>query len=586
MPLASRDTKMNHYRGRALLVRYLALGLLGAVCLGAGMSARAQTADILLVHGRIWTANPARPWVEALAIRGERILAVGSDDELQPLRGPSTQIIELGGRMAMPGIIDSHIHFLDGSLSLDQFALDDAATLDEVKRRIRAFAAAHPHRPWLLGHGWYYPVFKPANLPTKEILDALVPDRPVVVECYDGHSVWVNSKALAAAGITRATPDPRQEGLVVGVIVRDSKTGEPTGVLKEGAADIMRRLEPQPTHEGKLQALRAGLAEANRHGVTSGVNAGSSLEEVELYDELRQRGELTVRLRTALLLQPKLTPALLDEYEQARTRFNNDWVRAGAIKAYMDGVVESHTAGMLEPYTDDPKSTGFLNYDPEQFRKLVVELDRRHFQMMTHAIGDRAVRVTLDAYQAAEHSNGPRDRRFRIEHIEIIDPADIPRFGRLAVIASMQPFHCYPDEDTIATWAGAIGPKRLPYAWAWHDLVAAGARLAFGSDWPVVSLDPFIGIQNAVTRQTDDGQPPGGWVGRQKISIEQTLYAYTRDAAYAEFEDQAKGSLDPGKLADVIVLSQNLFETAPLEIRQTRVLATLVGGRIVYRTGL
>jgi predicted amidohydrolase YtcJ len=572
---------------RSSFARSLALGLFGAACLGIGVSAaRAQTADLLLEHGRIWTANPSRPWVEALAIRGERILAVGSNSEIERLHGPRTQVIELGGRMAMPGVIDSHIHFLDGSLSLDQFALDDAGTLDEVKRRIRAFAAAHPDRPWLLGHGWYYPVFKPANLPTKEILDELVPDRPVVVECFDAHSVWVNSKALALAGITRQTPDPRQEGLVIGVIVRDPKTGEPTGVLKEGAADIMRRLVPQPTREGKLKALRAGLAEAGRHGVTSGLNATGSIEEMELYDELRQQGELTVRMHTAMMLEPKLTPATLERYEQARTRFHDDWVRAGVIKAFMDGVVEAHTAGMLEPYTDDPKVSGFLNYDPEQFRKLVVELDRRRFQVMTHAIGDRAIRVTLDAYEAAERSNGARDRRFRIEHIEIINPADISRFGRLGVIASMQPFHCYPDEDTISIWAGAIGPKRLPYAWAWRDLAAAGARLAFGSDWPIVSLDPFIGLQNAVTRQDNKGNPSGGWVGHQKVTLNQALAAYTRDAAYAEFEDNVKGSLEVGKLADVIVLSQNLFETPALDIHKTRVVATVVGGRIVYRSVL
>ncbi len=572
------------FRGRTIAILFLFLASLGSDALG--QSPKGQPADLLFLHSRIYTCNPSRPWVQALAIRGERILAVGSDNELASFRGPRTRVIDLGGRMAMPGIIDSHIHFLDGSLALDQFALDDAHSVAEIQRRVKAYALAHPNRPWLLGRGWYYEVFKPSGLPTKQLLDEIIPDRPVVIECFDGHSVWVNSRALTLARITRDTPDPKESGVVVGTIVRDPETGEPTGVLKEAAMGLVRRVVPQPSRQEKLQALRRGLQEAGRHGLTSVLNATGSLEEMELYAELQRGGELALRTTTALGMQPQLTEKTLDLYEEARRRFQDEWVRGGVIKAFADGVVESHTAAMLEPYADAPKLSGSLNHAPDEFRKLVVELDRRHFQIITHAIGDRAIRTVLDAYNAAEQTNGPRDRRFRIEHIEIIDPADIPRFGWLGVIASMQPYHCYPDADTLDVWARNIGPARLPYSFAWHDLAAAGARLAFGSDWPVVSLDPFIGIQNAVTRQDQNGQPPGGWVGRQKVTLEQALAAYTRDAAFAEFEENLKGSLEPAKLGDVIVLSQNLFEISPLEIHKTTVQLTMVGGKIVYQAGL
>lgn len=570
------------------LPKILLLYLLAA-CLGGEAFARtrnAQAADLILLSGRIYTSNPAHPWAEALAIRGERVLAVGTNREIKEFRGPQTRVIDLGGRMAIPGIIDSHIHFLGGSLALDQVKLDDADTVEEIKRRLRAYIAVHPGPKWVLGRGWYYDVFKPARLPTKQILDEIFPDRPLALTCFDGHSVWVNSRALALAGITRETPDPVQAGVVVGSIVRDAVTGEPTGVLKEAAMALVRRVIPEPTREEKLEYLRRGLKEANRHGLTSVVNASGSLEEMGLYDELRRRGELTVRMAVSLPLAHELDEKKLETYEAGRQRFHDEWVRGGLIKAVLDGVVESHTAAMLEPYADDPKLSGSLNFTPDQFRKLVVELDRRQFQVLTHAIGDRAIRTALDAYQAAEETNGPRDRRFRIEHIETISPADIPRFGRLGVIASFQPYHCYPNRDTVETWGNAVGPKRLPYSFAWHDIAVAGARLAFGSDWPVVSLDPFIGIQNAVTRQDENGRPPEGWVGGQKVTLEQALAAYTRDAAFAEFEEGGKGSLEPGKLADVIVLSQDLFKVPPLAIHKTKVLLTVVGGKIVHREGI
>ncbi len=558
-----------------------------ALCLiafcGTLSAQKTSTADLILRNGHIYTSNPAQPWAEALAIRGNHIVAVGGEADVARRRGPRTQVIDLGGRMAMPGILDTHIHFLSGSQSLDQIYLDDADTAAEIQRRVKEYAAAHPDRKWLLGRGWVYNVFRPSGLPTKDILDQIVSDRPVVLENYDGHSIWVNTKALELAGITRQTPDPKEGDITVGTIVRDPATGEATGVLKEEAVELVNRVLPKPSREQNLAALRAGMKLANQHGVTSVLNATGDEEEMGLYSELHRRGELTVRTTTALGMEPKLTPTILARYESARRRFRGPWVRAGVIKAFADGVIESHTAGMLEPYSDDPSTSGSTNYTPEQFDGLVRELDRRGFQVITHAIGDRAIRMVLDAYEKSAAANGPRDRRFRIEHIESVNPADIPRFGKLGVIASMQPYHAYPEPNLDGIWARNVGPQRLPYSFAWHDIAAGGARLSFGSDWPVVSLDPFIGLQNAVTRQRSDGNPPGGWVGHQKVTLEQALAAYTRDAAYAQFEDKIKGSLETGKLADVIVLSQELFKIDPLAISKTAVLLTVVDGKIVWR---
>jgi len=484
--------------------------------------------------------------------------------------------------LAMPGIIDSHIHFLSGSLSLGQIFLDDARSAAEIQRRVKEYAAKHPDRKWLIGRGWAYDLFAPSGLPTKHIIDAVERDRPVVLENYDGHSYWVNSKALELAGITRATPDPKEGDLTVGIIVRDPATGEATGVLKERATRLIDNVIPPFRRDEKLAALRDGLCLANQHGLTSTLDANASVEEMELYAELHRRGQLTVRMTLSLGMEPKLTPEVLNRYESARRRFRGEWVRAGVIKAYMDGVIESHTAAMIDPYADDHSLIGSRNYTPEQFNGLVRELDRRKFQVITHAIGDLGIRTTLDAYEAAAQINGPRDRRFRIEHIENIHPADIPRFGKLGVIASMQPLHAYPGPNLEAIWGRNIGPARMPNSFPWQGIAKAGGRLNFGSDWPVVTLDPFEGIQNAVTRQRTDGTPAGGWVPEQRVTLDQALAAYTRDAAWGQFEENIKGTLTPGKLADVIVLSQDLFKISPLDIYKTKVVLTVVGGKVVH----
>lgn len=553
------------------------------------VEARAQptAADTVVVHGRVYTVNSKQPWAEAVAIRGDKIVAVGGAKDIEAYRGPATKVVDAGGRLVLPGFTDCHIHFLDGAYSLQLVQLGGAKDVPEIQRRVKAYADAHPNEPWVLGGGWTYPSVGPSNLPDKKYLDEIIPDRPVYLEAFDGHTWWANSKALQLAHITRNTANP--EG---GEIVRDPKTGEPTGALKEDTADaLVTKVIPLHSREEKLAAFRAGLKEANRAGLVrvhsaSGVGiASSDLQNADLLDELRKSGQLTVRMYLAYRAQPPtVTPAQLEEIDEARRKYHDEWISAGAVKFFMDGVVESHTAAMLTPYSDDPKLVGSLLWDPESYQRAVAELDKRGIQIFTHAIGDRAVRVTLDAYENAANKNGTHDRRHRVEHIETITAQDIPRFGKLGVIASFQPLHAYPDDDTLLVWARNAGPERTQRAWPWHSVENSGGVLAFGSDWPVVTLNPWEGVQNAVTRQTQEGNPPGGFVPQERISLEEAIRGYTLGAAIGGRREQAEGSLEPGKLADLIVVSQDLFQIKSNEISKTEVLLTIVGGKVVYES--
>jgi predicted amidohydrolase YtcJ len=422
-------------------------------------------------------------------------------------------------------------------------------------------------------------------MPDKKELDAVVPDRPAYIEGYDGHTWWANSKALAAAHITKATADPPG-----GTIVRDPATGEPTGAIKEDAADAMvRRAIPVPSREKKLQALRAGLRHANELGITrvhvmGGINVGAGdVADADLLDELRRNNELTVRFYLGYRFDPpEVTAHQLDEIEQARKRYHDDWIAAGGVKFFLDGVIETHTAAMLEPYSNAPSLSGGLLWEPDKYKAFVAELDRRGIQIFTHAIGDRAIRLALDAYQSAATKNGTKDARHRVEHIEDPSAADIPRFGQLGVMASMQPLHAYPGDDTLKSWLPAVGAERATRAWPWRSIQAAGGVLAFGSDWPVVTLSPWPGLQNAVTRQTTEGEPQGGWIPSESISIADAVKAYTLNAAFAGHREKTEGSLEPGKLADLIIVSQNVFEIDPHRLVDTKVIMTMVGGRVVY----
>ncbi len=536
-------------------------------------------ADLLVVNARIYTVNSQQPWAEALAIRGDKLIAVGSAKEIEAYRGPASKVIDAKGHLILPGFTDCHIHFMEGSLGLTHVLLDGAKTVAEIQKRVKEYAVAHPSLPWITGMGWVYPTFGPSALPNKKILDDVVPDRPVWLEAYDGHTSWANSKALALAGITRETPDPPN-----GKIVRD-QNGDATGALKESAGGLVSKFIPKPTREERLQALRLGLREANKHGLVRGHSAGGDFEYLDLYNQLREKDELTVRFYVAYFLDPpELTTKELELIEQARKTYHDDWISGGVVKTMVDGVIESHTAAMLEPYSDDPSQIGKLFWDPAKYKAAVTELDRRGLQIFTHAIGDKGVRLALDAYQQAADTNHTHDGRPRIEHIETIAASDIPRFGKQGVIASMQPLHAYPDDDTLLVWARNVGPERVKRAWVWKSIENSGGVLAFGSDWPVVTLNPWPGVQNALTRQTVEGNPPEGFVPTERISLEDTIKAYTLGAAFAGRREKTEGSLEPGKLADLIVIDRDLFKIEPSEIAKTQVLLTVVGGRVVYQS--
>ncbi|MBZ5702464.1 MAG: amidohydrolase [Acidobacteriia bacterium] len=542
-------------------------------------SAKTPVADTVVVHARVYTLNAGQPWAEAVAIRAGKIVAVGSDAEVGKLRGAGTKIIDAQGRLVLPGFVDSHIHFLDGSFSLGRVNLEGAKDPADIQQRLRAYAAQHPGTGWVLGRGWNYAMFGAVALPHKKYLDEIFPDRPVFIEGFDGHTYWANSKALALAGITRETPDPPN-----GSIVRDPQTGEATGALKEEAQALVARVVPKPTRAEKLAALRAGIHWANAHGLTRVHSAGGDFPELDLYDELRRHGDLTLRFTISYFLDPpELRPQDLEAIETARKKFHDEWMDTDVVKFMLDGVVEAHTAAMLTPYSDDPSVQGKLFWDPAKYRAAVAELDKRGLQLFTHSIGELAVRTALDAYENAAKVNHTHDRRPRIEHIETVAAADIPRFGKLGVIASMQPLHSYPDADTLEIWAHNAGPDRASRAWSWRSIAQAGGRYTFGSDWPVVTLDPWIGVQTAVTRQTTEGAPPDGFVPAQRLSVAETIRGYTLDAAFAGRREKTEGSLEPGKLADLIILSQNPFEIDAHKIAETSVLTTIVAGQVVYQ---
>jgi hypothetical protein len=540
--------------------------------------------ELLILNGRVYTGAGA--FQQAIAIRGNSIRDVGSTADLERLRGPNTEVIDARGRAVVAGFNDSHVHFLSGGLALQELDLAGIVTLREVQDRIRRFAQTRADRPWVRGRGWLYSPF-PGGLPTKEQLDEVVADRPAIMTCYDGHSVWVNSKALQLAGITKDTPDPKN-----GLIVKDPKTGEPTGVLKEAATALMDKVVPRPTSDEKRAALRAAVVEAHRFGVTSIQNAGSGVDEFDVYAAARKSGDLEVRMYAALSISPGFSDADADRYDEIRKQHADDPVfRTGIVKLYADGVIESRTAAMLAPYANVPgggapgvmMSTGNPNYSVDELNRIVALMDKRGWQIQIHAIGDRAVRMALDAFERASAANPPppRGRRHRIEHIETVDPADIPRFGRLGVIASQQPMHVVlGDMNSLrpsGPWPDNLGPERASRAWNWKSIRDAGGRVTFGSDWFVASLDPLQGIWLVTTRLA----PPG--MRDQKLPVTQAIDGYTAWPAYASFEEQRKGTLAPGMLADVVVLSRDIFSQPPVKPADVVVDATIFDGKVVYR---
>ncbi|MBL8178749.1 MAG: amidohydrolase [Bryobacterales bacterium] len=529
--------------------------------------------QIAIHNAKAWTADPQQPFVEAIFIDNGIIQATGPNGVIRKRHTPRTQTIDAAGKFLIPGFHDAHIHFLSGSLGLANIDLTGVCTLESIQQKIAEFARAHPEKPWITGRGWEYYCFPNKRLPRKEDIDAVVKDRPVLLTAYDGHTAWANSKALERADINRAT---RFNGY--GEIVKDPG-GQPTGALKEGAIALVRKHVPPVTRQQKLDALRQGLKLAASLGITSMQNASGDEEELSLYQELARNNELTVRISFALSIPPDAPLTRADEIAALAKKHNTGLLRVRGVKLMMDGVIESFTAAMLQPYANHA-GTGSPAWTQPKFEAMVARCHRNGLQVFTHAIGDRGIRLTLDAYQRAQAAL-PRDARHRIEHIEIIHPGDLPRFAQLNVLASMQPIHA--DPGTIDVWSQAIGPQRLPLSFPWRALEQAGARLVFSSDWPAsISVNPIRGLHNAVNRRTTDGKPPQGWLPHQRVSLDTALRGYTANAAFASFSEKSTGRIATGMAADVAALSQDLTAIPPIEIHKTSVDWTLFAGRIIY----
>lgn len=530
-------------------------------------------ADIILLNGAIWTCDSGQPWAEAVALKANRILDVGSSRQIKKRIGDKTQVIDLDGDLVLPGFIDSHTHFLDGGFSLLSIYLRDVANRDEFIARIRDKAKEMEKGEWILNGDWDHQQFDPSELPRKEWIDAVTPENPVCVNRYDGHMVLVNSLALKLAGITENTPSP--EG---GEILKDPKTGGPTGILKDAAMDLVRKYIPKPSLKERMKAVEVALKHAAEMGVTS-IHDMASASDLKVYQELLKADKLTVRLNVYIqITEIDLFSGLKQEIPSP-----NDCLKIGGLKGFVDGSLGSSTALFFEPYADNPEEKGLLHshmFPEGVMERRIREAEGSGLQVAIHAIGDRANDIILDIFEGVIVQSGRRDRRWRIEHAQHLRPEDIERMARLGIIASVQPFHAIDD----GRWAEKkIGKKRCRYTYAFKSLLDEGAVLACGSDWTVAPLNPLIGIYAAVTRRTTDGKNPSGWFPEQKISLEEAVKGYTLSGAYAEFSEHLKGSIEEGKLADLVVLSRNIFKIPAEEILNTEVRMTIFDGRVIYR---
>lgn len=561
-------------------MRRLALTLV-PLLLSCAIERRAPVvpAELVLTHGAIWTGAPTRPWAEAVAVREGHLVYVGDAAGVTRYVGRETRVVDLAGRMALPGFQDTHAHPLSGGLELGECNLYDAKTAAEAEGLIQAYARAHPNDAWLKGNGWQLPLFPGAN-PSKAMLDRIAPDKPALFYAADGHSAWVNSRALALAGITRETPDPKN-----GRIERDPRTGEPSGTLRESAMDLVAAKLPPYTAEQRIGAVRRALAEANRFGITAITDADAGPDYLDAYAALDRRGELTARVTAAIHSEPG-TPV---DSEVARLGAIRKAYRTGnrlavnTVKLYADGVIEAKTAALLAPYLDRPGDRGPLTYEPADLTARITAFDKAGFQIHVHAIGDRAIRVTLDALAHAREANGPRDARPVIAHLELFDPADIPRFRELGVVASFQPYWALPDEYITRLTIPALGPARSRWIYPIGSLMASGAVVAGGSDWTVSTLNPLEAIQVAMTRQVPETPDGPVLVPEERVDLPRMLAAYTINAAFATRLERETGSLEAGKAADLIVLDRNLFTIPAREIGTARVLLTLLDGQTVWR---
>jgi len=542
--------------------------LAGLAAAGHACAAPPPSADTIFVNAVVWTADPARPRAEALATGGERILAVGSREEVLAHRGSGTHVLDLGGALVVPGFTDSHIHLL----SPETAELDDATTLDEIQSRVSDWARDHPESAWVRGRGWTWTAF-PDSKPHRRHLDAVVPDRPVLLGDRDGHTALANSAALRLAGIDRSTPDPRN-----GRLDRDPD-GEPTGVLKEAAVDLVADLVPPPGPEERYRTLLRRLDQAAAEGLTAVHNA--SPIDLDAYRRARDEGRLKLRVYAALPFRADLSEEEMARYRELRDG-SGPRLRFGSVKGMLDGTIDAQTAALLEPYAGSADA-GIPMWSQADLDRAAARFDREGFQIWLHAIGDRAVRMALDAFEHAASENGPRDRRHRVEHAELVHPDDLPRFAAAGVVASTQPIFANPDQNVLENFSVVLGAERASRADAFRLFDAAGARQVFGSDFPVFTLSVRRGLYAAVTRTTPAGTPEGGWYPGNRIDVQSALRHYTVDAAWGGFEEDERGRLAPGLLADLVVLSQDLTRPPARRILDAEVLLTLVGGEVTHR---
>lgn len=553
-------------------------GLVAVLVLSFGISFAEDrpAAESIITNAKVWTVDKNHPQAEAVAIIGNRIVAVGTEAEIDTWRGPQTRIIDAAGKLLIPGFNDAHVHFISGSMQLDQVQLNDARTKEEFIRRIAEQAKKTRKGEWMLGGDWdeqNWAEHEPAaGLPSRDWIDAVTPDTPVFLNRHDGHESLANSLALKLAGVTAKTQAPAG-----GEIVRDAQ-GNPTGLLKDAAMSVVDRVVPPITPERRLRAAKRGLDHAASLGVTSLQDMNPEYADIATYSLLEERGELTARIHVAPLETHWQDQAKLG----IRHSFGSDFLTMGAVKGFADGSLGSTTAYFFDPYVDAPKTRGLLSDEmqpPEKMLERLKGADAAGLQLCVHAIGDRAISMILDMFEQITNANGARDRRFRIEHAQHVAPKDFDRFARLAVIASVQPYHAVDD----GIWAEKrIGPVRIRTTYAFRTFLDRGVRLAFGTDWNVAPLNPMLGLYAAVTRETLDGKNPNGWVPEQKIRISEAIEAYTLGSAFAEFQEKDKGSITPGKLADMVLLSDDLLTINPEAIKNVKVEFTMADGKIVY----
>lgn len=543
-----------------------------AMALASSVAAQSY-ADLVLTNGKIWTVDPRQPQAQAVACTGSKIVAVGSSDEVRKWVGPHTKVIDLAGKLVTPGFNDAHVHFYAGGSHLASVQLRDARSEAEFRERIRQYAARLPKGRWILGGDWDHENWTPARLPTRQLIDEAAGDHPVFINRLDGHMSLANTMALKLAGVTRNTPDPPG-----GAIVRDAN-GEPTGILKDAAMDAVDRVIPAPSDDEIADAIRAAMRYAAENGVTSVQDMSASPDILRVYQRLLKSGELTVRISGH---QPLANWKRLADIGLLAA-FGSPYLHIGGLKGFADGSLGSTTALFFDPYLDAPNTRGLPNEEmiPEsKMYQHIVDADHAGLQVAIHAIGDKANHDILNMFEEAEAKNGPRDRRFRIEHAQHLRPDDIPRFGKLHVIASMQPYHCIDD----GRWAEKrIGPERAKTTYAFRSLLDTGAVLAFGSDWHVAPMEPIMGIYGAATRRTLDGKHPNGWIPEQKITVAEAIKAYTWGSAYASFDEKIKGTIEPGKLADLVVLTSDILTIDPKTIDKVKVAMTVFDGRVVYQ---